>query len=91
MLTFDEARHEYRFHGAVVPHVTGILKPLVDYSMVPPDRLEIARQKGVAVHKMVEADAKGELTDLPEWMIPVYEYWLQVVNQMGSPSQDFWL
>jgi len=83
VLTFDEARHEYRFSGAVVPHVTGVLKPLTDYGRVDPDKLEIARQKGVAVHSMVELDAKNELGDLPDWMVPVYDYWLQIKQQMG--------
>lgn len=82
-LLFNEASHEYRKGGVVVPHVTGIIGFLTDYSMVNPEQLEIARQKGVAVHKMVEADAKNELADLPDWMIPVYDYWLKVKREAG--------
>lgn len=83
MLEFNAERHEYRKAGAVVPHVTGIIGFLTDYSMVKPDQLEVARQKGVAVHKMVEADAKNDLGDLPDWMIPVYEYWLKFKKESG--------
>ncbi len=83
MLTFDAATHSYTWDGKPVPHVTGVLKPLTDYSMVPADKLEVARQKGVAVHAMVEHDAKGTLSDLPEWMIPVYDYWLKAKKELG--------
>lgn len=83
MLTFDPEHHEYTWNGVAVPHVTAVLKPLTDYSMVPPDKLEAARQKGVAVHAMVEHDCKGTLGDLPEWMVPVYDYWLRVKKDMG--------
>lgn len=81
MFTFDEEKHEYRFNGQIVPHVTGVLKDMTDYSMVPPAKLEAARQKGVAVHKMVELWAKNELDyeTLPEWQIPVLEFWLHFV------------
>lgn len=85
MLTFDEPSHTYCWDGNRVPHVTGVLAPLTDYSMVPPATLELARQKGVAVHKMCEQWAKGELDygKLPEWMFPVLDWWLQFVNDTG--------
>lgn len=77
MLTFDEFRHKYAWNGQDVPGVTSILKPLIDLSHVPPDRLEKARQEGKAIHSMVEMDCAGTLDveGLPEWMKPVYGAW----------------
>jgi hypothetical protein len=62
-LTFDEAQHEYRFDGRVIPSVTQILSPLVDYSMVPPATLERARQLGTAVHRMTELHDNDDLDE----------------------------
>lgn len=70
MLTFDEPSHTYRWDGRLVPNVTRIIAPLTDYSRIPADVLERARQEGVAIHKMAELDFKGDLDvdGLPEWM-----------------------
>lgn len=83
MLTFDEAKHEYRWNGAVVPHLTGIIGDLTSYDMVSPDQLETARQKGTAVHKMIEYWSKGVEVSLPDWMLPVQEQWLKFVADTG--------
>ena len=82
MLTFDEAQHQYHWRGVPVPNVTRILAPLIDLNHIPADVLETARQKGVAVHKMVELDAKGDLDEdtLPEWMRPVLDKWREFVR-----------
>lgn len=84
-LEFDPVSHTYRVNGVVVPHVTGILSPLVDLSKIPPDALERARQEGVAVHKMVELDCAGTLDvdALPEWMRPVYRAWQEFKAMSG--------
>lgn len=84
-LHFDEATHTYRYRGDVVPNVTRVLSGLTDYSQIPPDTLEVARQKGVAVHKMVELHAKGDLDEetLPEWMRPVFARWLAFLSDTG--------
>lgn len=85
MLAFDEAKHEYRWNGAVVPHVTGVIAPFVNYSMVPRDTLELARQKGQHVHRMVELHAQGKLDEdsLPDWMRPILAQWLKFVADTG--------
>ncbi len=84
-LHFDEATHTYTIGTRVIPNVTRVLSGLVDYSKIPPDTLELARQRGVAVHKMVELDAKGILDEpsLPEWMKPVLARWRQFVADTG--------
>ena len=51
LLTFDEERHEYRFMGEVVPGVTSILKPLVDFSGIPRDVLAAKADLGRRVHE----------------------------------------
>jgi hypothetical protein len=85
MLTFDEPSHTYFWQGKPVPNVTRVLQPLVDLSRIPAAALEIARQKGEHVHKMVELHATGDLEEhsLPEWMRPVYEEWLRFVSETG--------
>ena len=84
-LTFEEETHTYRWKGVTVPSVTQILGPLTDYSKIPVDKLEIARQKGVAVHKMVELHSKGDLDEeaLPEWMRPILGQWKKFVADTG--------
>lgn len=83
MLTFDEAKHEYCWNGAVVPHLTGIIGDLTSYDMVNADQLENARQKGTAVHKMIEYWATGVEMTLPDWMLPVQAQWLKFVADTG--------
>lgn len=83
MLTFEPADHVYRFNGVVVPSVTQILKPLIDYSMIPADTLEHARQEGVAIHSMIELECKDELEDLPDWLAPYYEAWTKFKAETG--------
>lgn len=49
-LTFDCATHTYRDNGAVIPGVTSLLAPLIDYSMVREEVLAMAAERGSAVH-----------------------------------------
>jgi hypothetical protein len=77
MLTFDEAKHEYRYDGVVIPGVTTILKPLIDYSHVPADRLAAASRLGTMVHKTTELYDEGVLDedDLDPILVPYLEGW----------------
>lgn len=77
ILEFDETTHTYRLDGRVVPSVTQIIKPLIDYSHVPADALERARQEGTAIHRMVELDCAGDLDidGLPDWLRPYLSAW----------------
>lgn len=85
MLTYDDAKHEYRFGGVVIEHVTGVLGGLVDYGRIDPDVLQRAADKGRAVHRMVELHAKSDLDEarLPEWLKPVLEEWLRFCSETG--------
>ena len=90
MLVFDAGtpeapKHDYTFDGVRVPHVTGVIKDLTSYDMVNANDLEIARQKGTAVHKMIELWSKKDLdTDtLPDWMKPCLVQWEQFALDLG--------
>jgi hypothetical protein len=85
MLSFDEAAHQYFWQGKPVVNVTRVLKPLVDYSHIPDAVLETARRKGVAVHRMVELDAAGDLdtTTIPDWMQGCYRALCRFKDETG--------
>lgn len=60
---FDASTHRYTVDGEVLPHVTQIIAPLIDYSAVPRDVLERKRELGVAIHLAAELDDRGELDE----------------------------
>ena len=83
-LTFTAENHEYRFKGRVVPSVTQVLTPLTKLWTNGAD-LERARAEGVAIHRTVELDLKGELDEetLPEWLKPYLAAWRKFVADTG--------
>lgn len=50
VLTFDNARHEYRLDGAVIPGVTRLLWHLHSFAGVSREVLDAASERGTAVH-----------------------------------------
>lgn len=76
-LTFDEATHTYRMQGAIVPSVTQILKPLSNFSAVPPAVLAAASAFGTAAHKACELHDLGQLDEaaLDPALAPYLEAW----------------
>jgi hypothetical protein len=85
MLSFEEGAHLYRWDGKPVPNVTRIIAPLTDYSRIPPERLERARQEGQHIHKMVELHFRDDLQVdfLPPWMRGHYAALLRFVEETG--------
>lgn len=75
MLTFDKEKHEYRWHGAIVPSVTHIISPLVEYSKVNPDLLQRAADYGRNVHEMIRLWIEGTLDEerLDPLLVPPLE------------------
>ena len=63
MLSFDEALHEYRYNGVVVPSVTQIIAPLSDHSGIPEWILKRKQAIGKAVHKVCELYDNGKLAE----------------------------
>ncbi len=84
-LVFDEARHEYRYDGVLVPSVTGILKPLVDYSGIKPDVLARAAALGTLVHQTTELYDLGTLDedDLDPILVPYLNGWKRFREEVG--------
>lgn len=81
-IKFDEVAHTYSIGGKFLPSVTGILKKatLVDFSGIPEDVLEVAREFGSTIHKVCEMEDKGILdlsafTNPSEPIIPYLEGW----------------
>lgn len=64
-LKFDAERHEYKWHGRVVPGVTSVLSEagLLNFGNADDDTLERARERGRIVHKLCELDDKDELVE----------------------------
>lgn len=85
-LTFNAAAHEYRFMGAVVPGVTSILQPLVDFSRVPRDVLEAKRDLGQRVHLACQLEDEDDLdeTSVEEDVAPYLEGWRRFLRESGA-------
>lgn len=63
-LAFDEAAHEYRWRGAVMPGVTTVLQDAGFYNFGPDrDALRVALERGRVVHKLTELDDNGTLDE----------------------------
>lgn len=62
-ITFDAAAHRYTVDGGYVPSVSTILKAALTFAGVPADVLELALQRGTAVHRAVELDVLGTLDE----------------------------
>lgn len=62
-LDFEATGHRYTLDGVTVPSVTGILRAsgIVDFSQIPPARLEAARYRGTIVHQAVHYFNEGDL------------------------------
>ncbi|MBC3906240.1 hypothetical protein [Undibacterium umbellatum] len=79
MLTFDEDSHTYRWHNQVVPSVTQILAPMLDYSNVPAENLRRAQLLGTYVHKTTELYDLNDLDfdTLPDEIAPYLNAWIK--------------
>ena len=80
-----ESDHTYWIGERRIPGVTSIIDHLTDFSRVPADKLEVARQKGQAVHSMVDMHEKGILDEesLPAWLQPILSRYLKWLRETG--------
>lgn len=85
MFRFDEPSHTYTLGAQVLPSVTQVLAPLVDFSMVPPAVLDRARQRGVAVHRCVQLDILDDLDE--ESVAPEIAGYLKAWRQFRTDCQ----
>ena len=85
VLTFDEAAHEYRLNNIVLPSVTQIIQSagLVDFSKVPADVLQLAQERGTAVHTACELYDRDRLdyTSIDPVVWPYLEAWIKFKQQ----------
>lgn len=84
MLTFEPTAHVYRWNGKPVPNVTRVISPLTNYDRIPREALERAKEQGIAVHRMVELDLRGDLKlPVPLWMHGIYTAWKRFQEETG--------
>lgn len=86
-LSYDDALHEYRYDGNVVPSVTQALGRLSaeEYRGVDAEVMERAAQLGKAVHRVIELDLRDDLDveSLSEGLLPYYESWRNFLATSG--------
>lgn len=82
---FDPRDHTYRLDGKLVPSVTQVLAPLIDYSAVPQDILEAARDFGQAVHLACDLDRRGilDVHTLDAALLPYVEAEARFMRESG--------
>lgn len=85
-LNFDAASHTYQFQGRVVPGVTQILQPLVDFSRVPPAVLEAKRDLGTRVHEACQFDDEDDLDEasVQDDVRPYLQAWRKFRLETGA-------
>ncbi len=86
LLTFDEDRHEYRLLGGVVPSVTQILRPLVDFAGIPKTVLDAKRDLGQRVHFACQLDDEDDLDEasVEEDVAPYLAAWRKFRRDTGA-------
>ncbi|MCP4178066.1 MAG: hypothetical protein GY756_09885 [bacterium] len=84
MITFNAEKHEYRNGGKVYPSVTHILQSvgLIDFSNIPPQVLELAMTRGIAVHKALELwdNQNLNMETLSEDIMPYVSAWTKFLG-----------
>lgn len=85
MLTFNAATHQYAWAGQLVPSVTQILRPIVNYADIPPHILARAAQRGTTAHFVTELDDEGTLDEasVPLEIEPYLAAWRAYKRERG--------
>jgi hypothetical protein len=85
-LEFNKDGHVYQLDGRVVPSVTQVLAPLVDFSMVRPEVLEAARAFGNHVHQACHLDDQEALdwSELDPALVPYVTAWRAFLRDTGA-------
>lgn len=84
-LTFDPEPHVYRFDGEVIPSVTQLLEPLINYAGVPGAILQHAADRGTAVHLATEFWDDGDLDEesIDPEVLPYVQAWQRFRGESG--------
>jgi hypothetical protein len=64
-LVFDEKVHAYYLDGQIVPSVTNVISALNDFSMIRPEVLKHAADRGTTIHRAIEIYAKEKNNENP--------------------------
>lgn len=85
-INFDPDAHRYTVGGNEVPHVTGILKPLEDFSHVNAQVLKAAAEFGQHVHECCHLFDVGALDEaaLDHKLAPYLAGWKQFLEETGA-------
>ena len=85
-VTLDEDRHEYRFMGQIVPSVTQVLQPFVDFSGIPHDVLMAKRDLGQRVHLACQLDDEDDLDEssVEADVEPYLDGWRRFKHESGA-------
>jgi hypothetical protein len=82
VIAFDEARHEYRLHGRVVPSVTQILRDagVIDATWFTQD----AAERGTRVHRAIHCSDMGiDCGAITDEVLPYLCAWREFVEVAG--------
>lgn len=75
-----------------LPSVTQVLSPYADFSMVPPDVLEAAADRGSKVHAICAGIALGEWVPKPppelSGYVNSFRHWFQYVDQVWLVEEE---
>lgn len=85
-LEFNPVTHTYAWAGQVVPSVTQILKPIVDFSDIEPAVLAAAAERGHRVHLATELDDRGTLDEssVADDIRPYLQAWRDFKRESGA-------
>lgn len=91
-IEFNEERHEYRVNGRIIPSVTQVLEVvgISDFSVVPANILDHAKDRGTAVHRACWYDDQGDLDEasLDPEVTPYVSAWRRFRTETGFEPQE---
>lgn len=84
-LQFDALTHTYTVGGQVIPSVTQIIRPLYDFSAIPPQVLAQKAKLGTAVHLATELHDAGTLDEssVHPAVRPYLDAWVKFCDDTG--------
>jgi hypothetical protein len=82
---YDDDKHQYRLAGVVLPGVSTILTPIVDFGDAPMDKVRAAAVRGKHVHKACELWDAGDLDEdaLDPVLVPYLAGWKAFRRDFG--------
>ncbi len=84
-LAFDEAKHQYRLNGNIIPSVTTVMQPLSKdyYGAIDENILASAAKRGTAVHNAIENFLDYGISDIPAQYAGYYNAFVLWLKENG--------